>query len=106
AVRELLQVFAGHTLSFLENTKPAVRSGRRRASAVPPVFPSGAPAPPGACPREKDARSKRYRASPGPAFLPIGLGANSRVVGATGLSPLPVSLWRRVSRYCSPSTPL
>src|SRR5438128_327184 len=100
AVRELLQVFAGHVAS----SRFAVRSA------------SGGPYPLGPCPREtqsppfvrdeggppryhpcsllfeKDARSKRYRASPGPAFPPIGLGANSRVVGATGLSPLPVSL--------------
>src|SRR5437588_535631 len=36
---------------------------------------------------EEDARSRLYRASGGPAFLPAGSGANSRVVGATGLHP-------------------
>jgi len=59
AVRERLQVFTGPSRrSPPGNTKPAVRSGRRRASAVPPVFPLV----------EEDARSKRYRASPGRLF--------------------------------------
>src|SRR5712691_13157771 len=36
-------------------------------------------------PRSKeDAWSKRYRASPGPALLPVGSGANSRAACATG----------------------
>jgi len=41
---------------------------------------------------EEDARSKLYRASRGSAFLPVGFGANSRVVGAIGSHLLPISL--------------
>src|SRR5207253_9307840 len=98
AARELLEVFSGHVhpLLFKETQSPPFV----RDEGGPPRY------HPCSLLFEKDARSKRYRASPGPAFLPIGLGANSRVVSATGLSPFAGLSRRCVSRYYSPSTPL
>src|SRR5438477_1007747 len=98
AIRELLQVFAGHVASsFLGNTKPAVRSGRRRASAVPPVFP----------PRE---RRTLGRSAIGLHPDRLFCRSASERIRASSARPgfhLCRSLyWRRVSRYCSPSTPL
>src|SRR2546430_10967557 len=71
-----------------QTQSPPFVSGRRRASAVPPVF------PPEVALRARlreDAQSRLYRASGGPAFLPVGSGANSRIVGATAFTWLGLS---------------
>src|SRR5439155_9442345 len=75
---------------------PPFVSGRRRASAVPPVFPPL---------KRRTLGRSAIGLHPDRLFC---RSASERIPArsARPLSPVPVSLWRRVSRYCSPSTRL
>src|SRR2546423_3335235 len=85
AVRERLQIFAGHVLSFREHKARrsfGTKAGLRGTTRVPLSYREG---------RSVEALSGFTRI--GFSLMPIGSGANSRVVGATGFHPLPVSLF-------------